>query len=82
MYNRLDSCSDRSDTLKVLISEDGLNWTLIYKHTNRLTFGGIQLLNGAPPLLIELSQIPTQFVKLECTSTTIFHLDEIEIFGE
>jgi hypothetical protein len=82
VYNRLDSCSDRSDTIKVLISVDRLNWKLIYEHKNRLTFGGVRLLNGAPPLLIELSKVSAQFVKLECAATTIFHLDEIEIYSE
>ncbi len=56
IYNRLDAASERSNTLKVSVSMDNLNWTIIYSHSGKLAFGGIQTLNGMPPLLISLNK--------------------------
>lgn len=81
VYNRLDAGSERSRTLKVNVSEDGLNWNLVYDHSGRRPFGGIRLLNGIPPLFVDLNHVKARFVKLECVANTYFHLDEVEVFG-
>jgi FkbM family methyltransferase len=79
IYNRVDSCPERSRTLRASISLDGVRWHLVYDHSNREPFGGMG--SSKPPLLIMLADACARYVKLECVGQTCFHLDEVEIFG-
>lgn len=81
VYNRLDDCRDRIRTLRITISEDGRAWTAVYEHNNRPPFGGIEPVDGVPPLLVPLNGARARYVKLECTERTALHLDQVEVFG-
>jgi FkbM family methyltransferase len=80
VFNRLDACSDRVRALRVLVSTDAGHWTLIYDHAGRPPFGGINFLEGRPPLLISLPGVRARFVRIECVDRTFLHLDEVEIY--
>jgi hypothetical protein len=81
IFNRVDTCAERSRTLEASVSLNGTAWTTVYRHAGRLPFGGVTWLDGRPPLLITLENCRARYVKLECTEATCFHLDEIEIYG-
>lgn len=81
VYNRLDNCQNRIRTLRILISVDQKNWSVVYSHNQRPPFGGIRPLNGAPPLLVQPSRLQARFVKLELQERSVLHLDQVEIFG-
>jgi hypothetical protein len=78
--NRLDAGSLRAKTLRVHVSENGQHWTMIYDHSESSPFGGLEDLNSAPALLLNLYGLKLQFVKLELTEKSYFHLDQVEIF--
>jgi hypothetical protein len=82
IYNRLDSSSERSDTLRVKISADGENWTRIYRHNGKPTFGGYISVNCAVPLVVNIRSKQARYVRIECSGRTCLHLDEIEIYGQ
>jgi hypothetical protein len=81
VFNRMDACSNRSDTLNVAVSLDATLWANVYDHRGRPTFGGVRPLNGRPPLVIALREIRCRFVKIELVGRTYLHLDEVEIYS-
>ena len=81
LYNRLDACSERIRNLMVSVSTDGESWQCIYRHRGKPAFGGVQPLNGMPPLLIRLADIKIRYIRLECQEKTALHLDEVEVYG-
>ena len=83
VYNRLDYAPGlhNADTLQILTSDDGTNWTL--RHDNQgQHFGGI---SGDPPLDFTFPDGPlqTRFIRLQIPSSQpiLFHLDEVEVYG-
>jgi hypothetical protein len=81
IYNRLDTCPERADTLRILISMDGEHWQMIYDHAGKPTFGGVTLYKGELPLALRLKGAQARFVRLAVTDRTYLHLDEVEIYG-
>ncbi|MGU3421240.1 discoidin domain-containing protein [Methylobacterium sp. D54C] len=81
IFNRMDGASTRADTLQVLTSLDGNDWTLRYLHSGRPTFGGIVPYDGEPPLLLDMSGITARFIRLRLSAFTALHLDEVEVYG-
>lgn len=83
VYNRLDYAPGlhNADTLVVLTSDDGQQWTQRYDNEGR-HFGGI---SGAPPLEVVFPDgaLQARFVRLQIPSDQpiLFHLDEVEIYG-
>ena len=83
VYNRLDYAPGlhNADTLVILTSDDGQQWTLRYDNQGR-HFGGI---SGAPPLEVVFTEgeLQARFVRLQIPSgqPIFFHLDEVEIYG-
>jgi hypothetical protein len=83
VYNRLDYAPGlhNADTLVILTSDDGRQWTQRYDNQGR-HFGGV---SGAPPLEVVFreGELQARFVRLQIpTSQSIFfHLDEVEIYG-
>lgn len=76
IYNRLDCCSERARTLRVLLSSDGANWRLAYAH-NGTIFGG----QDGRPLVVNLQGTSARYVRLQLAETNYLHLDEVEIYG-
>jgi len=83
VYNRLDYAPGlhNADTLIILASDDGKQWTQCYDNQGR-HFGGV---SGAPPLDVTFppGALQARFVRLQIPSTQgiLFHLDEVEIYG-
>ena len=83
VHNRLDYAPGlhNADTLIVLTSDDGRQWTQRYDNQGR-HFGGI---SGAPPLDVTFPDgaVRARFVRLQIPSAQpiFFHLDEVEVFG-
>lgn len=75
VFNRLDYNPERSRTLHVLLSNDGSNWRLAYRHNGGI-FGG----KDGKPLIVSLKGLSARFVRLQLDETTWFHLDEVEIY--
>jgi len=83
VYNRLDYAPGlhNADTMKVLISNDGEQWTQIHDCAGK-HFGGMNDL-GPLNLSFEKGKVNARFVRLQIPSTApvYFHLDEVEIFS-
>ncbi|HET9019350.1 MAG TPA: discoidin domain-containing protein, partial [Acetobacteraceae bacterium] len=77
IYNRLDgSCAQRARTLRVLLSDDALNWTELYAH-NGTSFGGVD----GNPLHIQCESSAARFVRIQLNERNYLHLVEVEIFA-
>jgi hypothetical protein len=81
IYNRCDApaMAARARRLRVEISLDSQNWTVLFATENGIDFGGIK--DQAP---LELKAPPTavaRYCKFSLDETNIFHLDEVEIYG-
>lgn len=85
VYNRLDYQPGlhNADTLLVLTSDDGRQWTLRHDSQGK-HFGGV---HGAPPLTVDFaagtSAVEARYVRLQIRSAQpiFFHLDEVEIYS-
>jgi mono/diheme cytochrome c family protein len=83
VYNRLDYAPGlhNADTLQILTSDDGRQWSLIHDNKGK-HFGGVQ---GAPPLDVRFpeDQVAARFVRFQIPSrrNIYLHLDEVEIYG-
>jgi FkbM family methyltransferase len=75
IFNRLDTCSDRACSLRVLLSTDEVHWHLVHDQGGK-SFGGI---DGCP-LQVFPQQASARFVRLQLNETEYLHLDEIEIY--
>jgi len=83
VYNRLDFAPGlhNADTMRVLVSDDGEQWTQIHDNAGR-HFGGMNDL-GPLALSFERGQVNARFVRLLVPSErpVFFHLDEVEIYS-
>lgn len=77
IYNRLNSCSERARTLRVLLSSDGGNWEEIYANDEGSIFGGVD--NN--PLIIPIDGKVARYVRLQLNEENYLHLDEVEVYG-
>ncbi|MDR1494288.1 MAG: discoidin domain-containing protein [Planctomycetaceae bacterium] len=83
VYNRLDYAPGlhNADAMRVLISDDVKNWTLLHDCAGK-HFGGI---SGEKPLeiILEQGKAAARYVRLQIPneSPIFFHLDEVEIYS-
>jgi len=75
VFNRVDVCSERAQTMTISVSTDGRHWQQIHDQSGR-RFGGID----GRPLRVFPQRIEAQFVRLQLHETQYFHLDEVEIY--
>lgn len=75
IFNRRDCCSERSRTLQVLLSDDGVNWRKVF--TNPGTVFG----TDGTPLRVSVKGNAARYVRLQLGEAEYFHLDEVEIYG-
>ena len=77
IYNRLDaSCGGRARKLRVLISDDGEGWGVLYVHDGT-SFGGVD----GFPLRIPCGGNQARFVRIKLAEVQYLHLDEIEVYS-
>lgn len=77
LFNRQDINSERSRTVQVIVSTDGLIFETVYDR-NGIPFGGIK---DGKPLSVFLNNILARFVRFQLNDENYFHLDEVEIYG-
>lgn len=75
IYNRLDYERQRSRTLRILLSNNGVDWQIVYAH-NGTIFGG----TDGHPLSVSLQRYSARFIRLQLAEKTWFHLDEVEVY--
>jgi hypothetical protein len=79
VWNRCDSdgMAARTNRMSVLLSDDGKNWRKVYTHDGK-TFWGKP---DKKPLTVKLENQPARYVRMQLTTKSYFHLDEVEIFA-
>lgn len=78
VYNRCDgNVSNRAAKLKVLLSDDGLEWTTFYQHDGTDFLGQ----EDGKPLVIPVAGKKARFVRIQIPGPQYLHLDEVEVFG-
>lgn len=77
VFNRLDCCAERAQTLQVLLSDDARSWRTVYRHSGN-PFGG----KDGKPLVASLSGESARYLRLQLKEANWFHLDEVEVCGE
>ncbi len=78
IFNRQDCCSERARTIRVLVSEDGMNFTNVYSHDGSI-FGGV---TDGKPLNVALKDVVARYVRLQLNESNLFQLDEVEVYGK
>ena len=77
VYNRcVGNVEDRAAGIEVLLSGDGRQWQLLYRHDGTKFFGH----SGGPPLSVEAGSRTARFVRLQLPAKQYFHLDEVEVY--
>jgi tetratricopeptide (TPR) repeat protein len=77
IFNRLDCCAERAQTLQVLLSDDARSWRTVYRHSGN-AFGG----KDGKQLVVRLAGESARYLRLQLNETNWFHLDEVEVCGE
>lgn len=76
VFNRLDPyCAERSRTIEISISDDGLVWDTVYSHDGSI-FGGID----GHPLSFVREGMEARYILLRLREPNFLHLDEVEIY--
>lgn len=81
VFNRLawHDVKTRARNLRISLSEDGTNWTEVYRGDGKTVFGGID----GFPLIVDLpGGVVARYVEIGLTQRDYLHLDQIEIYGE
>ena len=81
VFNRCDNpvAQARLTNLSVLLSQDGLDWTLAATRTGTDLVGGY---HGQPYRWLAPPGTTARFVRLKVPGMTYFHVDQVEVFGE
>jgi len=79
IYNRCDGNVEyRVGQLKVLLSDDGENWSQLYQHDGS-KFRGC---TDGEPLSVPADTKSARFVRVQIPGPQYFHLDEVEVYGK
>lgn len=76
VYNRCDGAADRAATLRLLLSEDGVEWREAFANDGTVFYG----FTDGRPLDITL-EARARFVRLTVPGVSYLHLDEVEVYG-
>jgi hypothetical protein len=80
IYNRNESqgLMDRDLGMRVLVSQDGVNWQMVFEHTGP-AFGGAK---DGKPLVVDLTgrNVSARFLRCQVPHRASFHLDEVEVY--
>ncbi|BDU58227.1 hypothetical protein LMORI2_12090 [Limnohabitans sp. MORI2] len=80
IYNRMDAASERANSLRLFVSDDGEKWFQIYNNKGKGLVGGL-FNNSHNPLVIPFpSGFSLRFIKIDLPGEQILHLDEIQVF--
>jgi hypothetical protein len=73
--NRTDCCSERSRTLRVLLSTNGNSWQTVYTHN-----GSVWGADGRP-LVVSIAGGTARYVRLQLAEDNIMNICEVEVYG-
>ncbi len=76
IYNRGDGVSQRAARLRVLLSETGQDWQLLYEHDGTDFLGYVD----QRPLEIGAGDRTARYVRVQLPDTSFLHLDEVEVY--
>ena len=76
LFNRLDCCAERARTMQLMLSDDGRQWRMAYRHGGS-AFGG----QDGKSLKVQLNGASARYIRLQLNETNWFHLDEVEVYG-
>jgi hypothetical protein len=75
IFNRVNQCSERARSLKVMLSLDGIAWETVHDQGGN-NFGGFD----GRPLRVLLPQTLARYIRLQLSEANYFHLDEVEVY--
>jgi capsular polysaccharide biosynthesis protein len=80
VFNRCDQVivQERLLGFRILVSGDGSSWTEAYQHDGSGSIGG---LIGTPFRWLSETDLVTRFVRIQLSTSTFLHLDQVEVFG-
>jgi len=77
LWNRCDSCGERNNRIKVLLSDDGKAFRQVYQHDGTPFLG----FTDKKPLAALLKGESGRYLRLQLAGTSYFHLDEVEVYA-
>lgn len=77
IYNRTDSAPERSNNIKVLVSQDGVSFELVAEREDVEAFGG---LNGKPYDVTLVHPRRGRYMRIAIPGPEFLHLDQVEVF--
>jgi hypothetical protein len=78
IYNRGDGVSARAARLRILLSDNGNDWTLLYEHDGTVFLG----FADQQPLSVDAAGSPARFVRVQVPGRNYLHLDELEVYAK
>jgi hypothetical protein len=75
VFNCLESCSERADSLHVFISDDGMDWREVHAPTGE-RFGGVD----GHPLRVMVPGERARIVRVQLGERNYLHLDAVEVY--
>lgn len=79
IFNRCDGgYASRAARLKVLLSDDAINFSQVYQHNGSHFLGKTDSL----PLEIPLAGASARYVRIQLPETDYLHLDEVEVYAD
>jgi hypothetical protein len=77
IYNRCDgNVEDRAGRLQVLLSDNGRNWTELYRHDGTKFYGQ----TDNKPLAVPALRAKARLVRVQLPAAEYLHLDEVEVY--
>jgi hypothetical protein len=76
VYNRADGVAQRAARLRVLLSNDGRDWQLLYEHDGSEFLGYYD----QKPLRVSAGDHTARYVRIQLPGTEYLHLDEVEVY--
>lgn len=75
VFNRIDGCGERADSLHVFVSDDGMDWREVHSPTGQ-TFGGVD----GRPLRVMVPGERARIVRMQLGARNYLHLDAVEVY--
>lgn len=77
LFNRCDDCGTRNKRIRMLVSDDGEQWTEAWRNPGEMFYGH----TDKKPFSVELPDVSARYVRLTLDGTQYLHLDEVEIYA-
>lgn len=81
IYNRLDACQNRAQSLEILVGEQEQALEVVYQHPLHQPIGGVVLYQGHGPLVVPMGGRSARYLKIRLRAHEALHLDQVEVYG-